>query len=112
MTLSIFAKLWARSLMKVCGGVCGADSQGGPSFLLEDFDHSLPTDMFPRVAKRRRQGGPPGKKQQEKKQRPVSGRGQGGNWRPPKPKGRSQGVKTKLGPRATRRNLGQPSRRT
>ncbi|EGV96213.1 Suppressor of SWI4 1-like [Cricetulus griseus] len=69
-------------------------------------------DMFPRVAKRRRQGGPPGKKQQEKKQRPVSGRGQGGNWRPPKPKGRSQGVKTKLGPRATRRNLGQPSRRT
>ncbi|XP_036048676.1 suppressor of SWI4 1 homolog isoform X2 [Onychomys torridus] len=68
-------------------------------------------DMFPGVAKRRRQGVPPGKKRGGKAQRPGSGRGQGSNWRPPKPKGRSQGIKTKLGPRATRQDLGRPPRR-
>ncbi|XP_057623358.1 suppressor of SWI4 1 homolog [Chionomys nivalis] len=67
-------------------------------------------DMFPRVGKRRRLGGPPGKKQRGKEQRPGSGKGQGGNWRPPKPKGRFQGVKTKLGPRARRQDTGRPSR--
>ncbi|XP_006987096.1 suppressor of SWI4 1 homolog [Peromyscus maniculatus bairdii] len=68
-------------------------------------------DMFPRVAKRRRQGGPPGKRRGGKVQRPGSGRGKGGNWRPPKPKGRPQGVKIKPGPRAARQDPGRPSRR-
>ncbi|XP_075822803.1 suppressor of SWI4 1 homolog isoform X2 [Microtus pennsylvanicus] len=65
-------------------------------------------DMFPRVGKRRRLGGPLGKKQRGKEQRPGSGKGQGGNWRPPKPKGRFQGVKTKLG--ARRQDTRRPSR--
>ncbi|XP_055457467.1 suppressor of SWI4 1 homolog [Psammomys obesus] len=68
-------------------------------------------DLFPRTAKRRRQGGPQGKKQRGKEQRPGLGRGQGGNWRPPKLQGRSQRVKTKPGPRATRRDRGPTPRR-
>ncbi|XP_051011924.1 suppressor of SWI4 1 homolog [Acomys russatus] len=72
-------------------------------------------DMFPRVPKRRKQEGPPGKKQRKKqgesKQRHGSGRGQGSSWRPPKLQGKSQRVKTKLGPRATRRDKGPTSRR-
>lgn len=69
-------------------------------------------DLFPTVAKRRRQGGPVGKKRPGKEQRPGNkGRGQGGNWRALKPHGRSQRVKTKLGPRARSRDLGPPSRK-
>lgn len=73
---------------------------------------SLPTDLFPTVAKRRRQGGPLGKKQRGKEQRPGDkGRGQGGNWRALKLRGKSQRVKSKLGPRAAHRNLGPTSRK-
>lgn len=73
---------------------------------------SLPTDLFPTVAKRRRQGGPVGKKRPGKEQRPGNkGRGQSGNWQALKPHGRSQRVKTKLGPRARSRDLGPPSRK-
>lgn len=69
-------------------------------------------DLFPTVAKRRRQGGPVGKKRPGKAQRPGNkGHGQGGNWRALKPHGRSQRVKTKLGPRARSRDLGPPSRK-
>lgn len=69
-------------------------------------------DLFPTVAKRRRQGLPVGKKRRGKEQRPGNkGRGQGGNWRALKPHGRSQRVKTKLGPRARPRDLGPTSRR-
>lgn len=92
-------------------GVCRAVLviPGAPYFL-RTLTISLPTDMFPRVGKRRRMGRPPGKKQRGKEQRPGSGRGQRGNWRPLKPKGRFQGVKTKLGPRARRQDTGRPSR--
>lgn len=69
-------------------------------------------DLFPTAAKRRRQGVPVGKKRRGKEQRPGNkGRGQGGNWRALKPHGRSQRVKTKLGPRARPRDLGPTSRR-
>jgi hypothetical protein len=57
----------------------------------------LPTDMFPRVAKRRRLSGPPGRKWQVKQRRPDRdrGRGRGGAWRPSEPKGRPQGAQAK-----------------
>lgn len=73
---------------------------------------SLPTDLFPTMAKRRRQGAPLGKKHRGKEQRPGNkGRGQGGNWRALKLRGRSQRVKTKLRPRATHQDSGPTSRR-
>ncbi|XP_062966953.1 suppressor of SWI4 1 homolog isoform X1 [Cynocephalus volans] len=72
-------------------------------------------DMFPRTAKRTRLTGRPGKKQQvkdrkPKEQRPDHSRGRGGDWRPPKSKGRPWGNQAKPGLRgaAQERRRGRP----
>lgn len=55
----------------------------------------LPTDMFPKAAKRRRPTGPPGKKQRLKERKPD----RGSDRRPQKAKGKGPGAQAKVGPR-------------
>lgn len=63
----------------------------------------LPTDMFPKAAKRRRPTGPPGKKQRLKERKPD----RGSDRRPQKAKGKGPGAQAKVGPRGAARNRGQ-----